>query len=245
MLFQKFSIKQRTIVRLVAGAVVLLGGGHALATVLYLLPASPVKNETSGFVYKYMNTFFSQNWHLFSPHPGSSYVRLQLRCSNANNLWTSWIDPLAKIEAEHFKTRITGRGKVLYIYRRVGEGVWDDFAALQTQCKKQPPSLNKKETDAHPRMALAACAGEKAKLEWLRARPHYVLAKRLEESTCEMQESEMQKSETKELKTQLRLVRTEPVSFSTRGEKQPVRKAIVVPLYETAQQGLEAPHDTL
>lgn len=216
---------------LIAAFFVLGGVAHALATIIYLLPPSPLRNATAGPVFHYMNTLFTQNWHLFSPHPGSSYLRLQVRCEQSENKWSEWTDPLAKIEAEHFQTRITGRGKVLYVYRRIGEGVWEDFSAVHARCR--PPAPQKEARDLkEPTVSRLAdfCLNDETKMQRVRARPKFKLAQRLADSTCRTLDSSLQKTQS-----QMRLVRFFPVAYSDRSKEKPPRKVLVVPLYETSK----------
>ena len=233
--------KKLKLAHFIAGFVVLAGAGHALTTVLYLLPASPLGNATAAPVYRYMNTIFSQNWHLFSPHPGSSYLRLQVRCEQSQNKWSDWIDPLAKIEAEHFQTRITGRGKVLYVYRRIGEGVWDDFAAVHKKCR--PSALNKGGAPLNktaPARQEDFCLNESTIKQWVRSRPKFQLAQRLADSTCRALDSK-----ASETHSQIRLARFEPVAYSERNKQKPSRQVILLPFYETPDAKGETQNEEL
>jgi hypothetical protein len=56
-------------------ATITVGAAHALAVAVYLLPPSPLKERFGGPVTSYVNTLFRQNWHLFSPNPGTTFSR--------------------------------------------------------------------------------------------------------------------------------------------------------------------------
>jgi hypothetical protein len=62
-----------------------------------------------------MNTFFSQNWHLFAPEPAIATVNLKYRCA-AYVDWENFLQPLFK---EHKSTLITSLGKQGYVYQHL------------------------------------------------------------------------------------------------------------------------------
>ena len=231
MSLKSFTIAKLRVGRLIAAFVMLMGAGHVVATVIYLLPASPLQNAAAGPVFRYINTIFSQNWHLFSPHPGSSYVRIQVRCQQAGAKWSEWIDPLAKIEEEHFRTRISGRGKVLYVYRRIGEGVLEDFSAIHSRCRKLKETVTGNSTKFLQHSSEdALCHNQNSITKWVQSRPKYQLAQNLADATCRSLDTTLNK-----ISSQIRLVRFEPLVYSQREIQNPMRKVVVLPLYKTSE----------
>lgn len=92
---------------------------HIFSTCVYLLPNNYLKKYIGRYVHAYMDTFFYQNWHLFSPNPGVSYKRIWLKCEYSNAVNNNWIDPLEALQRKHETYRILYYGKLLYYYKDI------------------------------------------------------------------------------------------------------------------------------
>lgn len=106
---------------------------HGAMTVLYLSPPNLLSNQAIGVVKSYMQPLFYQDWHLFSPDPGFSTTQLWMRCGQDES-WGPWFDPFSKLLEEHYATRVTGRGKLLYVYNGIGRGLYEAMGAQQKAC---------------------------------------------------------------------------------------------------------------
>lgn len=113
---------------------------HAGMTVLYLAPANIVTNQTLNFVKSYMHPLFYQDWHLFSPNPGFTSIQLWIRCG-LDDHFGPWFDPFARLQHEHYATRITGRGKLLYVYYNLPRGLDESFDKEKDQCYTENSKL--------------------------------------------------------------------------------------------------------
>lgn len=94
---------------------------HVIFHVLYLAPVNPATGLYASVVDSYMNTFFSQNWHLFAPEPAIATVNLNYRCS-PNGDWENFLQPLFK---EHKSTLITSLGKQGYVYQHLTREIYN------------------------------------------------------------------------------------------------------------------------
>lgn len=107
---------------------------HLLMTAIYLGPPNLAKLELQKLVFRYMEPVFIQNWHLFSPMPAISSTKMPVRCQASNGTWTEWVDPLEDLYATHYRTRISGHGKLLMLYRAVGADLHERLAEQRGQC---------------------------------------------------------------------------------------------------------------
>jgi len=91
---------------------------HITLTVLYLLPANPMTKSYGTLTQRYMNTFFRQDWKLFSPEPALYSLRMLYRCGNKVNpqLTTPWKDPLSQLIKQHQRNRLSFAGKRIYVF---------------------------------------------------------------------------------------------------------------------------------
>jgi hypothetical protein len=108
---------------------------HLVQTLLYLMPPNPLKNSVADSVKDYMVPFFSQNWHLFSPNPGKTYVRLEVQCPKFSSS-DRWMDIEQDRQNFHEWTRISGTSKVLAYYRTLGDTLWKRSVSHFTACLK-------------------------------------------------------------------------------------------------------------
>lgn len=104
------------LIRLLA---ILLIFGHLSLTALHLLPKNPISVRIGAVTSFYINSFFSQNWQLFAPEPGSSSTKFFYRCFYFDK-WGGVLDPFYTLERFHYKTLISGVGKLVYVFNNVG-----------------------------------------------------------------------------------------------------------------------------
>lgn len=93
---------------------------HLTMTATYLSPPNLLKLQLGDLAGRYMDPLFFQNWQLFSPEPGISSIKLAIRCERTDGGWTGWQDPIEDLFARHYRWRVAGYGKLMYIYRDLG-----------------------------------------------------------------------------------------------------------------------------
>jgi hypothetical protein len=103
---------------LVAGTVLVLAALHLLMTVVYLSPPNLLRQQFGLLADVYMHPLFYQNWHLFSPNPGVTTTKLAVRY-RIDDVWSEWFDPVQQLQDQHYAYRVTGHGKLIYVYRDV------------------------------------------------------------------------------------------------------------------------------
>jgi hypothetical protein len=89
---------------------------HLSLTFLYLLPQNPATNYYQKITQKYMNTFFTQDWKLFSPEPALYSIKMFYSCNLNNSRLVKWKNPLKNLIKEHQQNRFLFKGKMLYVY---------------------------------------------------------------------------------------------------------------------------------
>lgn len=104
---------------------------HIIFHVLYLAPVNPATSIYASVVDSYMNTFFSQNWHLFAPEPAIATVNLNYRCTPEGD-WENFLQPLFK---KHKTTLITSLGKQGYVYQHLTREIYN------AEIKKTDPKI--------------------------------------------------------------------------------------------------------
>ncbi|MBV1860474.1 MAG: hypothetical protein KUG77_18825 [Nannocystaceae bacterium] len=115
----------------------LVVGGHVLATLIYLGPPNIAKERLGAPAEAYMRPLFYQNWHLFSPNPGISTQKMAIRCGPESGPYSEWFDPLEGLTSEHHANRISGLGKLLYVYRAVGNDLRQEMKTRMIRCQKR------------------------------------------------------------------------------------------------------------
>lgn len=106
---------------------------HVAMTVVYLSPANLLKAAFGSTSSAYMGRFFYQNWHLFSPNPGISTTRLWIRCQG-DRAWGGWVEPTEKLQTEYYANRISGKGKVLYVYNGISKNLVTTLNRMIREC---------------------------------------------------------------------------------------------------------------
>jgi hypothetical protein len=94
---------------------------HVGMHILYLAPINPATNDYSHQVHLYMDTLFSQNWHLFAPEPATSGLQLQYRCTDH----ALWVNPLKDLAESHKALPITAEGKQMYVYQNLARQIYN------------------------------------------------------------------------------------------------------------------------
>src|SRR5712692_339797 len=118
----------------VSGGVVVIVFNHLLMTAIYLSPANLLKKGLGRAAYSYMLPLFFQNWHLFSPYPTINSTKLAVRCRKAGQGWSSWRDPLDDLYAKHYHYRISGHGKLIYVYGEIAIALDREFNRKRAEC---------------------------------------------------------------------------------------------------------------
>lgn len=191
---------------------------HVCATALYLGPVNLLEIELQNAVKTYMHPLFYQNWHLFSPNPGISSDIMQLRCKRADEKdWRKWVDPTEGIRHRFNQNRMSGRGKVLYIYRQLPKGVFDSYRKQQKTCMSQETKKRKEAGEKIDTQALSRneCGYDNV-LPLVREQREYRLARRFALDVCEATYGDG----VNDIQTQIRVGRVMPKPFTERHTKE-------------------------
>lgn len=111
-------------------------GGHVLLTLVYLSPPNIAQEHMGVVAERYMKPLFHQNWHLFSPNPGISTRKLAVRCRAGEDEWSDYFDPTTELVARHNANRFSGVGKLLYVYRAVGDDLRKVIEKRMGKCRE-------------------------------------------------------------------------------------------------------------
>jgi hypothetical protein len=189
---------------LIAACVSLLTATHVAMTAIYLSPPNLLQQTVGEIVQDYMSPLFYQNWHLFSPRPGITSTKLAVRCHDADAGWTAWLDPLVTLYDEHYKYRVLGYGKVLYVYREIAIDLRQTLRVAQAECLERAADQPGRE---------ASCRDEEA-VHRIRDSPPYELATRFAERTCRDWERVARLDDV-----QFKLLEFFPLKYSERHER--------------------------
>ena len=107
---------------------------HIAATALYLLPENPIKASATRVVNPYMEQFFRQDWHLFSPDPGRSSLNVWLLCTAKDGSSTGWVDPAAPLLELHHRFRVGPWGKLMLSYAEIATSLIEATANARALC---------------------------------------------------------------------------------------------------------------
>ncbi|REK09157.1 MAG: hypothetical protein DWQ36_07475 [Acidobacteria bacterium] len=125
-----------SLARGIGAGVAILIGVHVLMTAIYLGPPNLAKLSLQEVVAAYMEPFFRQRWHLFSPMPAFDSVKLPVRCRSASGEWTPWADPLEDLYRQHYRFRVLGHGKLVQFYHSIGSDLRESVVAAQESCRQ-------------------------------------------------------------------------------------------------------------
>jgi hypothetical protein len=94
---------------------------HFLVLVIYNAPPNPVKIKHLRFIELYLNPFFTQDWHLFSPTPINYDVILLIKSRMRDKLTgelveSDWIDITTPIIEQLHKNRFSPLGTLIHIH---------------------------------------------------------------------------------------------------------------------------------
>ncbi len=172
---------------------------HALMTAVYLSPPNLLKAAVGPTSAQYMNRFFYQNWHLFSPNPGIATTRLWVRCQ-IDGQWSGWAEPMEKIQDEYYGNRFSGKGKVLYVYNGIPMLLAKAFDQAQDACLQKGGGR---------------CPDNEVR-QMLKSTDRYLLAQRYAKSVCELEGAK-----DGSFSYQFKIMTFEPMKYSERaqGEK--------------------------
>lgn len=199
----------------VSVAALLALGAHLMLTLVYLSPPNIAQERLGELARSYMVPLFRQNWHLFSPNPGISTRKLAIRCQGEGEEWGEWFDPLEGLVQEHYADRLSGVGKLLYVYRAIGDDLRVELAERTAACRLR---VVRAATAAGPGKAEppdpSACSSAALMDEMVRTR-EFALASRYASLVCE--ESADSGPATVE-RVQFKLLEFFPVKYADREE---------------------------
>src|SRR5262245_62131817 len=109
---------------LAALSVASLGAAHLIATIVYLSPENPIRQRSS-LLLSYIERVFPQDWHLFSPDPGTTSASLLIRCTRKTGTQTAWLDPVASVIRSGFEHPLGPYQKLSYVYQYVTSDLYD------------------------------------------------------------------------------------------------------------------------
>ena len=208
-------------------AALLVLGGHLMLTLVYLSPPNIAQERLGALAKRYMQPFFQQSWHLFSPNPGISSRKLAIRCQADAAPWTEWFDPLEGLVAEHYRRRISGLGKLLYVYRAVGDDLrlamnQRVLACHQRLARAPRPLAPDPATDPgiaaakpEPRGSAASPCAPELLMDDLAQTHEFDLAMRYAQNVCE---EYLDDRSAQDLRLQFKLLEFFPVQYANRSE---------------------------
>jgi hypothetical protein len=107
---------------------------HIVMIAVFLSPPNLVRRSIGLTADRYIGLLFYQNWHLFSPTPGITSTKFAVRCRAQGSDWSGYVDPVERMYAAHYRSRILGYGKVLYVHREVGIGLKQEIDRKRADC---------------------------------------------------------------------------------------------------------------
>lgn len=107
---------------------------HIGMIAVYLSPPNLLRQRVGLTADRYIGILFYQNWHLFSPTPGITSTKFAVRCRAEGGGWSGYFDPVESMYAAHYRSRVLGYGKVLYVHREVGMGVKEEIDRKRADC---------------------------------------------------------------------------------------------------------------
>ena len=171
--------------RILGLLILLICSFHVVMTLLYLAPPNMFQGATQPLVARYMSPLFTQNWHLFSPNPGLTSDELWIRCNakgtpDKDGQWSQWLDPFQGIREQHYANRMTGTGKLLYVYNGIAKELNEDLQASLASCRKSSLAVT---ADAKKPVQVDDCklASTPTKIT---GTPHYAVARRFAADFC-------------------------------------------------------------
>ncbi|KXY85466.1 hypothetical protein AT270_30100 [Bacillus cereus] len=79
---------------------------HFCLILFHVMPKNPISNEISPVVNAYVNPFFTQNWHLFSPNPlvrnDIVYMQVKYKGSSTPSDWLDITTPMIQTNYKNY-----------------------------------------------------------------------------------------------------------------------------------------------
>lgn len=154
------AVRRPFLLSVIAGLCLLLSF-HFLVVVAHNSPPNPVKLRHALFINGYMNTFFTQDWHLFSPNPISYDAVLLVKSrikhrTTGGVVETDWVDITTPLLERMHESRFSSLGSLTHIHvytllqRSLSPGV-NEY--MKRFCKDDPnnPSCNGETSEAKAR----------------------------------------------------------------------------------------------
>jgi hypothetical protein len=156
-------VRLRRAAKLSAAALILgIVGLHFVATAAYLMPDNPLRRSVPSLT-TYVDTFFTQNWHLFSPSPATDSVTLWVRCTTSEGATTGWIDPLDATVRHAHDSPLGPHQRLAFIYSAVISIYAGDFAKHYSgDCREPSLETGESLTEARHRCVHAKLQGTNA-----------------------------------------------------------------------------------
>ena len=114
----KFYIKTILLRRITKVIILTAATVHCGLVGIHLLPDSPLRRTFEPAISGYVVQFWQQNWHLFSPNPGTSSSQLFVKCTRLNSV-TPWLDTTSGMRKNSFSHLIGPYPKMRYIHNSI------------------------------------------------------------------------------------------------------------------------------
>jgi hypothetical protein len=85
---------------------------HFAATLVYLMPANPVKLRLLPVVSRYIEPFFTQKWELFAPDPLVDTRLLLVSCRLDDGSETEWSDMTTPLREAYYHNRLSPSARI-------------------------------------------------------------------------------------------------------------------------------------
>jgi hypothetical protein len=141
--------RRLVLLSVIAGLCLLLSF-HFLVVVAHNSPPNPVKMRHALFINNYVNSFFAQDWHLFSPSPISYDVVLLVKSrirhrATGEVTETDWVDITTPLLERMHEARFSSLGSLVHIHvhtllqRNLSPGI-NEY--MRRFCEDNPDSPN-------------------------------------------------------------------------------------------------------
>jgi hypothetical protein len=149
---------------------------HITTTAIYLMPASPIKNIFIGNVVSYMDMFWSQDWHLFSPNPPTTESTFLVQCRSSKGQESAWLDITAAPKRDAFFNLVGPAPKLRYVANGMVDSAVRSILVTESTCYAGPQAA------LHPNSCKELVHEEK--LKSYRETPGYSILRRYAFQTC-------------------------------------------------------------
>ena len=133
--------------RLVGLLVMCLSFCHVFLIAFYVVcntdkPWTIYDSAVGNFAKSYAGVFFKQNWHLFSPVPATQEFRFLVRYKEKGDDWGDWQWDQGKTLKDHHLYRVTTSGKLLYVYGRFHDSLFNGYKTKFAEYKKAGETID-------------------------------------------------------------------------------------------------------